>query len=192
MEQVDTALVANITYTVNTGEKLVNETFGPGNIHRLNTGTYEQRPMPIHDGRAEAGQLGLETSGFSLVDHATAVTDFFDRAQLESVYYPEVIELVKARSGAARVVVFDHTLRSGDEDERQQKRLREVIRGAHNDYTEWSGPQRVRDLLAARAAIYARVPHSLDTSDLSIDQVVDRIVAIAATETDVESGQENG
>jgi hypothetical protein len=32
---------AEIPYTVDTGEKLVNETFGPGNIRRRYEGTWE-------------------------------------------------------------------------------------------------------------------------------------------------------
>ena len=145
-----TAVVANITYTVDTGEKLVNETFGHGNIDRLNTGTYVEHAVEIGDARA-APDLSLDTSGFMLVPHPTRVGDFFDPAQIEGAYYPEVIDLVKRHSGASRVVVFDHTLRSGDETERQEKRLREVIRGAHNDFTDWSGPQRVRDILPDEA-----------------------------------------
>jgi hypothetical protein len=47
--------------------------------------------------------------------------------------------------------VFDHTLRSGDETEREAKLVREPVLSAHNDYTEWSGPQRVRDLLPDEA-----------------------------------------
>ena len=143
-------ITADITYTVNTGDKLINETFGVGNIDRLNTGTYEERPMPIADARAVSG-LSLDSSGCMLVDHRTVVRDFFDPAQIAAIYYPEIIELIKLHSGAERVLVFDHTLRSGDEAERQEKRLREVIRGAHNDYTDWSGPQRVRDVLPDEA-----------------------------------------
>ena len=144
------SITAEITYTVDTGEKLINGTFGPATEDRLNTGTYERHAMPIRDARAASG-LGLDTSGFMLVPHPTRVADFFDPAQLESVYYPEVIELVKRQSGAKRVVVFDHTLRSGDEAERDAKRLRELVLSAHNDYTEWSGPQRVRDILPDEA-----------------------------------------
>lgn len=147
---VHDAVTAEITYTVDTGEKLINGTFGPATSTRLNTGTYARHAMQVRDGRAAEG-LGLETSGFELVDHPTRMRNFFDPAELESVYYPEVIELVKRRSGAVRVVVFDHTLRSGDETEREAKRLRELVLSAHNDYTEWSGPQRVRDLLPEEA-----------------------------------------
>ena len=150
------AITAAITYTVDNGEALINETFEIGNVSRVNSGTYEQRQMAIADGRAQPG-LSLDTSGFMLVDHHTRVADFFDPAQIETVYAAEIIDLVKRHSGAARVVVFDHTLRSGDETERQARRLREVIRGAHNDYTEWSGPQRVRDVLPDEAeALLAR------------------------------------
>ncbi|MGZ5231320.1 MAG: CmcJ/NvfI family oxidoreductase, partial [Burkholderiales bacterium] len=142
---------AQIPYTVDTGEKLVNETFGPNNIRRRTQGASERRPMAIQDGRSLAGEFALETNGFVLIEHRTAVQDFFDEAQLKSVYYPEVEQLIKAVSGACRVVIFDHTLRSGDEGEREQKLVREPVLSAHNDYTEWSGPQRVREIMGDEA-----------------------------------------
>ena len=78
--------------------------------------------------------------------------DFFDRGRRSSdVYYPEMIDLIKAQSGAKRVVVFDHTLRTADDDDRAARKIREVVPRVHNDYTEWSGPQRVRDLLPDEA-----------------------------------------
>lgn len=36
---------------------------------------------------------------------------------------------------------------------------------------------RIRELLAARASMYERIPFQLDTSDLTVDEVVDAIVA---------------
>jgi hypothetical protein len=144
-------VTAEIPYTVDTGEKLVNETFGPNNIRRRKTGTVDPHPMIIHNGRSVADGFSLERNGFVFVEHKTAVKDFFDRQQLESVYYPEVERLIKSASGAERVVLFDHTLRSGDESEREARLIREPVLSAHNDYTEWSGPQRVRDLLPDEA-----------------------------------------
>jgi len=85
------------------------------------------------------------------VEHRTRVTDFFDPDQLQAVYYPEVERLIREVSGASRVVLFDHTLRSGDEGEREARLVREPVLSAHNDYTEWSGPQRVRDILPDEA-----------------------------------------
>ena len=141
---------ADITYTRDTGEKLVNETFGPNNIRRRTSGSEERHRVDIANGR-EAGDLALDANGFVLVPHRTAVRDFFDVNELKQVYYPEVEALIRRLAGASRVVVFDHTLRSGSEDEREAKLLREPVLSAHNDYTEWSGPQRVRDLMGAEA-----------------------------------------
>jgi hypothetical protein len=144
-------LTADIPYTTDTGEKLVNETFGPSNIHRRSSGTLEWRRVSIRDGRPLASRFSLDENGFVFVKHETAVQDFFDKQRLASAYYPEVAQLIKQVSGAARVFVFDHTLRSGDEAEREAKLVREPVLWAHNDYTEWSAPQRVRDLLPEEA-----------------------------------------
>jgi hypothetical protein len=145
------SITAGIPYTVNTGEKLVNETFGPNNIRRRKTGTHELRPMRVQDGRLHAGRFSLDEHGFVFVEHRTRVTDFFNPEQLRSIYYPEVERLIREVSGASRVVLFDHTLRSGDEGEREARLVREPVLSAHNDYTEWSGPQRVRDILPEEA-----------------------------------------
>jgi hypothetical protein len=136
---------AGIPYTVATGEKLVNETFGPNNIHRKTSGTQELHPMEVRDGRH--GKFSLDENGFTFVEHRTAVEDFLDADELQRVYYPEVSQLIKMVSAANRVHVFDHTLRSGSEAEREAKLLREPVLSAHNDYTDWSGPNRVRELL---------------------------------------------
>jgi hypothetical protein len=141
----------SIPYTVDNGEKLVNESFGPNNIRRRNQGTQELKRVRIENGRLLKDQLSLDRQGFIFVEHKTQVTDFFDGDQLKAVYYPEVEELIKKASSAARVVIFDHTLRSGDEGEREAKLIREPVLSAHNDYTEWSGPQRVRDILPGEA-----------------------------------------
>jgi hypothetical protein len=145
------AVTVDIPYTVDTGEKLVNETFGPNNIRRRRTGADDLRKMAVRNGRPLADQLSLEEHGFELVEHKTKVTDFFDESELKSLYYPEVEELIKRESGAARVVIFDHTLRSGEEAEREARLIREPVLSAHNDYTEWSGPNRVREFLPDEA-----------------------------------------
>jgi hypothetical protein len=144
-------VTAGIPYTVNTGEQLVNETFGPNNIRRRRTGKHELWPMEVRDGRPLAGKLSLDEQGFVFLEHKTRVRDFFDLEELKAVYFPEVERLIRDVSGALRVVLFDHTLRSGNEAEREARLVREPVLSAHNDYTEWSGPQRVRDILPAEA-----------------------------------------
>jgi hypothetical protein len=145
------AVSAGLHYTVDTGVKPVNETFGPNNIRRRVSGEHEVRQVTIRNGRPLADGFDLEVTGFEFVDHETQVRDFFDAEELKRVYYPEVEALIKKVSGASRVVVFDHTLRSGDEAEREARLVREPVLNVHNDYTEWSGPQRVRELLPDEA-----------------------------------------
>ncbi len=123
---------AEITYTRDTGEKLVNETFGPNNIRRRTSGTEERHRVEISNGR-EAQGLALEKNGFVLVEHRTAMRDFFDPKELKQVYYPEVEALIKRLAGASRVIVFDHTLRSGSEAEREARLVREPVPSADND-----------------------------------------------------------
>jgi hypothetical protein len=144
-------LLVEIPYTLNNGEKLINETYGTNNLVRRTEGTLDPRPMPMENGRPIANSFELEEAGFVFVEHKTKMKDFFDAAELKAVYYPEIVELIKRESGASRVEIFDHTLRSGSRDEREQRLIREPVLSAHNDYTEWSGPQRVRDLLPDEA-----------------------------------------
>jgi len=112
----------------------------------------DPRVVPVYDARSIADELTLDRNGLELVRDTTAVTDFQDQSQIETIYNPEVERLVKAATGASRVLVFDHTLRVADENRRKAEKLREPVRIVHNDYTDKSGPQRVRDLLPPERA----------------------------------------
>ena len=146
--ELDTApevIHATLNYIVDNGEKLFTQTGGPGSLDVRTGGTLDPRDVEIHNGRGR--DFTLEHNGFRFVRHDTKVADFFDDEQIKRTYYPEMEALVKAESGASRVVVFDHTLRTADDALRESRKIREVVRRVHNDYTDWSGPQRVRDLL---------------------------------------------
>ncbi|MBT4672739.1 MAG: methyltransferase [Rhodospirillaceae bacterium] len=146
------AIDATVMYSIDTGVKPVNETFGAGNMgRRAMGGKREGQTVTMADGRAIRAEFALDVQGFEFVDHDTKMVDFFDEDELRQVYYPEVEALIKKVSGAHRVHIFDHTLRSGDQAEREEKLVREPVLSVHNDYTEWSGPQRVRDLLPDEA-----------------------------------------
>jgi hypothetical protein len=145
-----TEVEATLNYLVNDGVKLFTEAGGAGALDKRG-GTIDPRRVVVHNGRPHAGEFQLDREGFRFLRHDTKVADFFDDAEVRRLYYPEMEALVKAQSGAARVVVFDHTLRTGDDAERERRKIREVVPRVHNDYTEWSGPQRVRDLLPDEA-----------------------------------------
>ena len=58
---------------------------------------------------------------------------------------------MRAVTGARRVVAFDHNLRSAAKTECREPSVQPPVRYTHNDYTERSGPQRVRDLFGNEA-----------------------------------------
>src|SRR3990167_7546441 len=108
-------------------------------------GNFRDFSVRIHDSRPIVRDLSLDRQAFILTHHDTAVCDFYDREEVRTAYEPEVEALIKKETGAAKVVVFDHTVRTADRA--VERGLRAPVRSVHNDYTEKSGPQRVRDLL---------------------------------------------
>lgn len=108
-------------------------------------GNYRDFTVRVHNARPYADELSLDKQAFVLVPHETNVRDFYDEAEVKSAYYAEVEALIKRETGASKVVIFDHTLRTADRA--VERGLRTPVRSVHNDYTEASGPQRVRDLL---------------------------------------------
>src|SRR5579872_3063014 len=144
------SIEATLNYFVNDGSKIFTEAGDAGGRDKR-AGAIDPRRVVIQNGRPHAGEFVLEREGFRFVRHDTAVANFFDHDEVRRVYYPEMQALVQAQSGAKRVVVFDHTLRTGDEAQREQLKIREVVPRVHNDYTEWSAPQRVRDILPDEA-----------------------------------------
>lgn len=143
-EQVG-AVEAVVNFVIDTGEPIVTIPSLPGGEGAQNIGRYEERTVTVEDARPMAAGLSLDREGFALVGHDTAVTDFYDQKQIETIYNPEIEALIKQVTGAKDVVVFDHTLRAGDDDIRREKLVREPVQRAHNDYTVRSGPKRVQD-----------------------------------------------
>ena len=113
----------------------------------------ERHTVDIRDMRPLAGALSLDHEGFELHRHKTAVRDLYDDDAVESIYYPEIEALLRSLTGASRVVIFDATRRS---DSGAGAKNRDGQRGpatrVHVDYTEKSGPQRVKDLLGETEA----------------------------------------
>ena len=147
---------ATLNYLVDTGEMPVTYVGVPGGVDTRSSSTLDARRVTIRNGRPLADRFTLDRDGFRFVHHDTKVTSFFDEDEVRRVYYPEMEALVKAESGASRVVVFDHTLRTADDEQRAAQKIREVVRRVHNDYTEWSAPQRVRDILPDEAEALLR------------------------------------
>jgi len=170
---------ATLNYIVDDGTKIFTETAAPGATDVRTGGKPDPRRVTVRNGRKYAADFTLERNGFHFVRHDTKVGDFFDEAEVRGTYYAEMEALVKAQSGASRVVVFDHTLRTADDAQREARQIREVVSRVHNDYTEWSGPQRVRDLLPQEAddllrrrfaiiQVWRPIRHPVETYPLAI------------------------
>jgi hypothetical protein len=170
---------ATVNYIANDGTKIFTYSGGPGSTEVKSQGTIDPHHVTMHNARPQMKEFDLEVDGFRFVDHPTRMEDFFDPEEIKRVYYPEMVELVKRESGASRVVVFDHTLRTADKADQEAKKIREAVHRAHNDYTEWSGPQRVRDLLPDEAEellkrrfaiiqVWRPIRHPVETDPLAI------------------------
>ena len=146
---VPSAVQAPLNYLVKADEKPVVYMATPGAAASERSGAFEWRTVSIADGRPVVDRLSLDGAGFELRPHDTAVSSFYDDEEVRTIYYPEVEQLVKAATGASRVVIFDHTVRIEDEAQRDERAVRAPVRVVHNDYTVRSGPQRVVDLLDA-------------------------------------------
>lgn len=113
------------------------------------TGINDPRAMPIADARGREGEFTLDRNGFALLRAPSVEQEFTDETAITGAYYDECAAIVRQATGAERVVVFDHTLRGPNQP-------REPVMRVHNDYTEKSAPQRVRDLVPDEAEALLR------------------------------------
>ena len=141
---------ASLTYLADASVKPQTYNPPPGTGVPRRLGNYGSFRTRIYDARSVAGSLSLDREGFALTRHDTAVADFYDEKQIREVYYPEMERLVAEATGAQKVLVFDHTIRTAERA--VERGLRAPVQMVHNDYTDKSGPQRVRDLLPAYEA----------------------------------------
>ncbi|HTP96042.1 MAG TPA: CmcJ/NvfI family oxidoreductase [Burkholderiales bacterium] len=138
---------AGFNYIVDTGVPPVRYIDWPEMEHMAVPPQYAQHPMAVRNGRPLRDSFELDLHGFVFADHDTQVRDFTDPAERARVYDPEVQALIRKHSGASEVVVFDHTIRIGDERMQQVGGVRPPVKGVHNDYTEASAPRRLRDIV---------------------------------------------
>lgn len=150
---MSTTLLAELNYLGPVQGRPRTYTFDPPNGEPRSTVTADPRRVAIRDAREIASEIGLDSTGFGLIQHRSAVRDFSDEALIREIYYPESVEVIKRVTGATRVHIFDHTIRRrvpGQADYRDDAPRQPATR-VHVDHTDKSGPQRVRDLLPDEA-----------------------------------------
>src|SRR6267154_1936244 len=153
-EQADAGIEvvnARLNYLAEAIPKPVNYAYDPPAGVPRRSGKYVEQSVVVRNGREMLNKLSLDTNGFVLTEHETAVKDFYDPDEVKSVYYPEVERLLKRVTGAERVVIFDHIVRNPVLAERGEKGARPPAKIVHNDFSLKSAPRRVRDHLPEEA-----------------------------------------
>lgn len=144
------SVTATLNYVVDDGTPPEVYTYKPDPGVVPNTPKIDRQAMTITSVRDDIDQYRLDEQGFMFVSHRSALDNFWEPGAVEKTYYDEVAELVRAHTGASEVMIFDHNLRSR-EVARENTIARTPVKSVHNDYTETSGPQRIKDLKSEQA-----------------------------------------
>jgi hypothetical protein len=139
------SIEAELTYIIDDGQPSIRYVDWPEEAHKAHVASYENRPTHIYNARLSDELFDLNRHGFLLVTEPTKVRNFYDEGEIKRIYYPETAELIKRNSGGKRVYVFDHTIRTPVQEKHKEGWVRNPVRYVHNDYTELSAPQRVKD-----------------------------------------------
>lgn len=142
---------ANLKYLADAGKPPIYHASVAGGEPSQYDGEFQIRAVTIGNARERLQDFDLDREGFALVGHDTAVSDFYRDSQIEDIYDREIESLVREYTGAARAYVFDHTRRADSQAMRVDKHVREPVPLIHNDYSDRSARQRVRDMLPAEA-----------------------------------------
>ena len=143
---------APVSYITRTGRKPFSYEYDPPPGTPRRSASYRDHLVRIRNARGLNPAPVLDQQGFALQQHATRVVDFYDEAEVRSVYYPELEQLVKDATGASSVLVFNHTVRRSAASSRSGAAIQRPVSRVHNDYTEASALRRVRDLVPAEDA----------------------------------------
>jgi hypothetical protein len=141
-------VVAELKYLAPTSGKPIYRASTGGAAAKLDMqGEFAVHRVGIQNMRPDAASLSLDCEGFVLIAHETAVSDFYDDPQIKRIYEKEISLVLTELTGARRIVVFDHTLRSDDPEIRQKHDTREPAAVVHNDYTDQSARKRLGEIL---------------------------------------------
>jgi hypothetical protein len=143
-------VVAPLTFMEPMAEKPFSYNYEPPPGTVLRNARPETHQVKIIDARQFVDQLSLDREGFVLLHRPTAARNLYDDDEITRVYYPECERLIAEATGAARVHAFDHIVRNATLSAKGNQ-IKQPASRVHNDYTTWSAPQRVRDLMGAEA-----------------------------------------
>jgi len=148
MTRTDTldSIVARLAYLASGVSRAGYRVFPPSSGRPPESPPKEYHEVAIHDCRPISQGLSLDGAGFVVAQNASAVAEFYDEARVRERYLQEVESVVREATGALAVIAFDHNVRSAKGSAEGRMGVRAPVDMAHNDYTEESGPRRVREI----------------------------------------------
>lgn len=144
----------------------------------------DDHEMTITDARPLQQELTVARNGFVLLNHRSAVRDFFDPRQIDDVLVPEAIALACQLNGAARAIAFGPVARTDDPD---SVHGRQPAFGAHVDYGRRTIEDITRSMLGAEADYWLSRRVVLMNFWRPIDTVYRSPLALCDASTVVES-----
>jgi len=125
--------------------RLLDETDRSKSVRR-----FDPKTVRIHDARPVERSFSIDSNGFTLVKHRTAVKNFSDAGEVARVYVPEVERLIKDLTGAHTVLQFGPALRT-DAPSRGEG-VRQPATAPHVDYSEKMVRYFVKDMVGDKEA----------------------------------------
>lgn len=122
-------------------------------------------PVKIHDGRHALSDLPFEESGFTLINHESAVRSWTDEDEVSRVHCPEVAALAQQLTGCDRTVPYPPLVRSPETAASVEDYA--PIEFVHSDFTD-DYQRMVRDPTRAYATFLKPL---LEAQGLSQDDV---------------------
>jgi|HubBroStandDraft_6_1064221.scaffolds.fasta_scaffold63973_3 hypothetical protein len=151
--QIDVSSTLN--YTRDTGVAPEVYFYEPPPGTQWRTSGDDPHEITVHDGWGRAKSFSLDREGFALREFHSAFAQWDDDAAIRAQLYGDVEQFVKRETGARRVIIFDHTIRSqanlAQARSEHATSRRAPVMNVHCDYTSNSGPLRVRQLLPKEA-----------------------------------------
>lgn len=147
LSQIGDAVEATLNFVAR--DSPVNRRFTfPGD--EVNTGHFEPHRAAIRNARRATPRPTLQSHGFELFAHRSAVRDFHDRAEIDAVYPAEVAAHIQRVTGADLVVPMSYVLRfAGDTSAGQAQ---PPAADVHVDLSPQDGPRLAARLFERPAA----------------------------------------
>lgn len=140
---VETSPNDTVTATLNyvARDSLINRRYVfPGD--EVNTGRFEPHRVTIRDARRADRRPTLDSHGFELFRHQSAIKEFRDKTEIDAVYPQEVVAAVKQLTGADLVLPMGYLVRTSGDNATGQ--LQPPAADVHVDMSQEWAPKQAR------------------------------------------------